>query len=347
MKTLVTGATGFLGAALVERLLLAGASLRLPVRAGSDRRRLDAVLARHAGAEVEIVEGSLDDVDAIGSLLNGVDRVHHLAAAKRGSSAEIARATLDTSRCLLQAIVASGRPIRVVLVSSFGVYGTASLAPGAEIDEDTPLEDQPGRRDAYSHAKLEQERLFRAWHARHGVPLAVVRPGVIHGPAEAEPSQRVGLRLPRGLFLFAGGDNALPLTYVDNCAEAIRVVGERARFDGDTYNIVDDTADGVPVSCRQWLARHREAGLRVRVLPIAWTTLERIARWGERFARVLRGRWRAPLTPYQIRAIWKPQRYARARVFTLGYHQPVPGDEALRRSFAAAAPDDPHRQGRG
>src|SRR5690606_1888914 len=128
--------------------------------------------------------------------LDGVDLVHHLAAAKRGSVADVARGTLEPSRRLLEAIVAGGRAVRVVLVSSFGVYGTAALEPGAAVDEDTPLEPEPSRRDAYSHAKLEQERLFRAWHARHGVPLAVVRPGVIHGPAEAEPSQRVGLRLP-------------------------------------------------------------------------------------------------------------------------------------------------------
>lgn len=334
MRTLVTGANGFLGVALVERLLLAGASLRLLVRAGSDRRRLDAVLARHPGADVEVAVGALDAANDLDALLDGIGLVHHLAAAKRGGAAAIARDTLDASRRLLEAIVGSGRAIRVVLVSSFGVYGTAVLEPDAVIDEDTPLEAQPARRDGYSHAKLEQERLFRAWHARHGGPLAVVRPGVIHGPAEAEPSQRVGLRLPGRLFLFAGGDNALPLTFVDNCAEAIRVVGERARFDGDTYNVVDETADGTPVTCRQWLARHREAGLRVRVLPVAWTTLERFARWGGRLARATRGRLRVPVAPYQVRTTWKPQRYARARVFALGYAQPLSSEEALRRTFA-------------
>ena len=138
---------------------------------------------------------------------------------------------------------------KVVLVSSFGVYGTAGIKRGALVDEDTPLEPNPERRDTYSQAKLRQEKLFRAYQERHGFPLVVVRPGVIYGPGGTPISSRVGLTVP-GLFLHLGGRNLLPLTYVDNCAEAIVVAGERGASDGQAYNVVDDdlpTCAGISV----------------------------------------------------------------------------------------------------
>lgn len=335
VKRLITGATGFLGVALVECLLQQEAQdLRVLVREGSDRRRLDSVLARYPDASVEVAIGTLDSVADAAALLGDVGLVCHLAAAKRGTAGDIARSTLGGSRHLLDAIVASGREIRVVLVSSFGVYGTADLEPDAPLTEMTPLEMHPAHRDAYSHAKLEQERLFRAYHARHRVPLSVVRPGVVYGPEQVEPSQRVGLRLG-GFLLFAGGNNALPLTYVDNCAQAICLVAERARFDGDTYNVVDeDEQEGTVVNCRAYLDRYRASGHRVLAIPLHWTALERVARVLARLRILSRNRLPAFPSAYQVRTMWKPQRFDGAALRALGHVPRIPTQEALRRTFA-------------
>ena len=106
---------------------------------------------------------------------------------------------------------------RFVLVSSFGVYGVADLPRGHLLDESTPLEPHPERRDLYSQAKLRQEKLFREYEPKLGLDLVVVRPGVIYGPGGNAMSSRVGLDV-FGVFLDMGRKNILPLTYVENCA---------------------------------------------------------------------------------------------------------------------------------
>jgi len=210
MKVLVTGANGFLGAALVERLLVHG--IERPcclVRAGSDRSRLDDVQSRHPEQSIELVEGSLATVDAAAKLFDGVDLVFHLAATMSGAAADMFLGTVVASDHLLRALP---RETRVVLVSSFGVYGPAGLPRGSVIDESTPLEPHPERRDIYSQAKRRQERLFSEHAERHGTALTILRPGVIYGPGGGAMSGRVGLQLP-ALFLHLGGDNVLPAAY--------------------------------------------------------------------------------------------------------------------------------------
>lgn len=333
MKRLVTGATGFLGAALVERLLAEGVgSLCLLVRRGSDRKRLDEVLAKHPGAGVELREGSLDSVEAAAALLDDVELVYHLAATLKGTKAEVFAGTVEATRHLCEAILRRGAPLaKLVLVSSFGVYGAAELPAGATIDESTPLEAHPERRDLYSQAKLAQEELARRYQREQGLPLVVLRPGMIYGPRAGLLSARLGLSLP-GVFLFLGGKNLLPLTYVDNCAEAIRVAAERGSFDGDTYNVVDSEL----LSCDDYLRRYRREAHALRVLPLPYAALEAISTGFERAHRLSGGRVPAMFTPYKTKAAWRPQRFSNARLRELGVKQLVSTDEGLRRSFAAA-----------
>ena len=238
MSAFVTGATGFLGGALVARLVAHDAqSIRCLVRASSRATQLEQ-LAAGKGC-VSLVRGSLASPDAALAALDDADVVYHLAAGTGGAAADLFLNTVVASKNLLEAMLRRPRPPKVVLVSSFGVYGTAGLARGALVDEDTPLEPHPERRDLYSQAKLRQEKLFREYRERQGFPLVVVRPGVIYGPGGTPISSRVGLALP-GIYLHLGGRNLLPLTYVDNCAEALVVAGERGGTDGQAYNVVDD-----------------------------------------------------------------------------------------------------------
>jgi nucleoside-diphosphate-sugar epimerase len=348
VKILVTGATGFLGTALVERLLARGETdLRCFLRSGSDHARLDALGRRYPAAKLELYVGSLASRESAARALEGVGVVYHLAASLLGAAADIFLNTVVASKHLLEAIqdgAASGpkprppaeaiaavperRPIKVVLVSSFGVYGVASLPRGHVVDESTPFEPHPERRDLYSQAKLRQEKLFREYQARLGFPLVVLRPGVIYGPRGSRISARVGLDL-MGLFLHLGGDNRLPLTYVDNCAEAIAVAGQSEQAEGQTYNVVDDDLP----TCGQYLARYRREVKPLRAVRIPYLAMHAISVAVQRYHAFSKGQLPAIFTPYKTATSWKGNRFDNAKLKSLGWKPLVPTEEGLRRAF--------------
>ncbi len=333
MKVLVTGASGFLGTALVERLLARGEKdIRCFLRAGSDRRRLDDLARRYPDAQLDLFVGALASRDSAARALDGVSVVYHLAASLLGAAADIFLNTVVASKHLLEAIAASSGPgghsIKVVLVSSFGVYGVAGLPRGHLVDEGTPLEPHPERRDLYSQAKLRQEKLFREYQARLGFPLVVLRPGVIYGPRGSRISARVGLDL-MGVFLYLGGDNRLPLTYVDNCAEAIAVAGQSAEAEGQTYNVVDDDLP----TCRQYLARYRQEVKPLRAVRIPYPAMAALSAVVERYHAFSKGQLPAIFTPYKTATSWGGNRFDNAKLKSLGWRPLVSTDEGVRRAF--------------
>lgn len=345
MKALVTGANGFLGAAIVRRLVERGAGgIRCLHRPGSDVRRLDAIRASSPGAALELQAGNLVSREDCARALEGVDVVYHSAAAMSGAAADMFLNTVVASRNLLDAVVAARRPIRVVLVSSFGVYGTAQVSEGETVTEDTPLEPHPEWRDLYSFAKLRQEQLFWEYCERHGVRGTVVRPGVIYGPSGPAISSRVGLRL-FGLFLHLGRRNLVPLTYVDNCADAILTVGAAPEAVGQAYNVVDDDLP----TARQYLARYRAEVERLPVVSLPLWTTRALSRGVEWYHAHSRGQLPAIFTPYKTESSWRSFRYDNRKLKALGWRPAVCTEHGIRATFesfraAAAGRGEPGRR---
>jgi nucleoside-diphosphate-sugar epimerase len=144
------------------------------------------------------------------------------------------------TRNLMDAFLERGQPKRFVNVSSFAVYSNLELKRGAFLDETCPLENAPQERfDAYGFGKLKQEELVREYGGKRGLPYVIVRPGAVFGPGKLALSGRVGINT-FGFFIHLGGSNRLPLTFVDNCAEAIVLAGPKPGIDGETFNVVDD-----------------------------------------------------------------------------------------------------------
>jgi nucleoside-diphosphate-sugar epimerase len=329
LRILVTGANGFLGSALVERLLAHGEKdVRCFVRTGSNLSRLRDVEAR-AGVTLDIFQGSLGSVAAASQALEGIDVVYHVAAGMKGAPADLFINTVVASKNLLEAIVQSGRRPKVILVSSFGVYGVAGLRRGAVLDESTPLESQPQRRDVYSYAKLRQEQLFWDYHHKHGIPLVVLRPGVIYGPGGPVMSSRVGLSL-FGWFLHLGGRNRIPLTYVENCAEAIVVAGSEDSAVGQAYNVHDDE---LPTS-REYLNSYRRRVKRMRSITLPYPVTQWLSRRVERYFARSKGQLPAVFTPYKTATSWKGTRFTNAKLKKLGWKPIVTTREGLERAFA-------------
>jgi nucleoside-diphosphate-sugar epimerase len=329
---LVTGSNGFLGSVLVERLVAHGARrLRCFVRPGSDRSRLEALQARYPKAAIEITAGTLNTPESVLPALEGVDVLFHLAAGTGGTAADLFLSSVVASRNLLEAVTRCAPLPRLVLVSSFGVYGTAALQPGAVVDEETPLEPHPEKRDAYSYAKLRQEQLFWEYRERFGIPLCVLRPGVIYGPGGSPLSGRIGLSLG-GVFLHLGGRNLLPLSYVENCAEAIAIAGESfSAAMGQIYNVHDDDLP----TCSAYLARYRREVRPLRVVSLPYRVTYLASAWIEEYSRRSQGQLPPFLTPYRTAVSWKGTRFSNARLKSLGWRQVVATEEGLRRTFTA------------
>src|SRR5580692_7042470 len=265
MKILVTGAAGFLGTALLERLLSHGyKDIRCNVRRPADVPKLEAILERHPQIRFDYCIGNLKYREDSERAVDGVQLILHLVAGKKGTAADLFLNSVVASRTLLDA-VADRKPMRIVLVSSFGVYGVADLGRGARVNEQTVLEPHPERRDHYSYSKLRQEQMFWEYQKRIGFELFVLRPGVIYGPGGGHFSNRVGLTIGNWQLHF-GGNNLLSLSYVDNCAEAVVVAGAYPSAAGQVYNVHDDDLP----TCRQYLRAYRKNVAKVRSISIPY-----------------------------------------------------------------------------
>ena len=161
---------------------------------------------------------------------------------------------------------------RIVLVSSFGVYGVADLRRGTQVNEQTVLEPHPEWRDHYSFAKLRQEQLFWECQRRNGFELVVLRPGVIYGPGGGHFSNRVGLTIGNWQLHF-GGSNLLPLSYVDNCAEALVIAGTHQRAAGEVYNVHDNDLP----TCREYLRAYKRNVTKIRSISVPYFAVQLLA----------------------------------------------------------------------
>src|SRR6516162_6885680 len=192
-RILVTGASGFIGAKVVELLLAGGfTNLCCFVRPSSRMERLQNILDRFRGpSTVEIVRGDLLSRDDCRTAAERASVIYHLAAGFDKSFAGAFMNSALATRNLLDAFLKFGAPKRFVNVSSFAVYSNLSLKRGDVLDETCPLENAPQERfDAYGFGKLKQEELVREYGSERGVPYVIVRPGAVFGPGKRELSGR-------------------------------------------------------------------------------------------------------------------------------------------------------------
>jgi nucleoside-diphosphate-sugar epimerase/peptidoglycan/xylan/chitin deacetylase (PgdA/CDA1 family) len=330
MKVLVTGAAGFLGRALIERLLAHGyTDIRCNVRQRADIPKLNALLGRHAQISLEYSVGNLRYPEDAARAVQDVQLIFHLAAGKKGTAADLFLDSVVASRNLLDA-VADRKPMRIVLVSSFGVYGLAGLRRGTRVNEQTMLEPHPEWRDHYSYAKLRQEQLFWEYQQRNGFELVVLRPGVIYGPDGGHFSNRVGLTIGKWHLHF-GGNNPLPLSYVSNCAQAVVLAGTHQRAAGQVYNVHDDYLP----TCREYLRAYKKHVASIPSISIPYLGVRLLSAIVAKYHRFSKGQLPAILTPYKAASLWGGNRFDNSKLRSIGWRQSVPTAEGLRRSFAA------------
>jgi nucleoside-diphosphate-sugar epimerase len=326
-RILVTGSSGFIGAKVVEILLEYNfANLRCFVRPSSRLSRLEDVLSRYqAGKKVELVSGDLLLRDDCRKAAEKVSIIYHLAAGIEKSFAGAFMNSALATRNLMEAFLECGEPKRFVNVSSFAVYSNLKMKRGALLDEACPLEDAPQERhDAYAYGKLKQEEIVRDLGRTHDIPFVILRPGTVFGPGKRELTGRIGISM-FGLFLHVGGSNQLPLTYVDNCADAIVQAGIRPGIEGETFNVVDDDL----LTSRQFLRAYRKRGGRFFSLPLPYFAAYLLCAICEccskRFKQVPRS-----FNRRRCAAEWKGNRFSNRKLRDrLGWKPRVPMKQAM------------------
>lgn len=324
----ITGASGFLGRCVVAEAVRRGHKVRALVRPS----KVAEVESWGWGDEVEIVAADLRDRERLADAVRG-DVVLHLAAAKEGDLHAQYAGTVVATENLLAAMERSGIR-RIVHVSSFSVYDYAAVAAGSLHDESSPVEVDAFERDDYARAKLLQERLVRDHAEKRGWAWTILRPGMIIGPDNLW-SARIGSQLDR-LWLQIGLGGELPVTHVENAAEAVVLAAESDAAVGQTFDVVDDERP----TRREYLELLR-AGMpqRVRCVRLPWRLVRSaavLAAWVNR--RLLDGRARLPglLIPACVDARFKPLRFSnRKLVETLGWRPRLSLRQAIDRSLPA------------
>jgi dihydroflavonol-4-reductase len=210
-RTLVTGATGFVGSAVARRLLAEGYVVRVLARPGSDRRNL-------AGLNIEVAEGNLTDAASLARACAGCDALFHVAADYRTwapKPEQLYQANVEGSRALMRAALEAGVK-RVVYTSSVAVLGIPK--DGTPGDENTPVtvDDMIGH---YKRSKFLAEQAVREF-LDQGLQVVIVNPSTPIGPRDLKPTPtgRIVVDAASGK-LPAYVDTGLNIVHVDDCAE--------------------------------------------------------------------------------------------------------------------------------
>lgn len=224
MDIVITGASGFLGAAVVRAALAQGHRVRALLRPAPGRvvpqGRADGRLVYRAVR----LQRSAELVQA----LRETDAVIHVAASMGGTQQQQYADTVEATRALLGAMQDAGVR-RLVGISSLSVYDYRALAEGATLDEQSPLECDMSERDTYGRCKLLQEQLFWSYAAHRGHQLVVLRPGLIYD-AGRWPMHALAVSLGPLGWLALEPHAGIPLVHVDDVASAI--LAALQRFDG-------------------------------------------------------------------------------------------------------------------
>ena len=177
---LVTGAAGFVGAAVARAVLDEGYAVRALVRAGSPRRNL-------TGFDAEVVVGDMRDAAAVGRALAGVRFLLHVAADYRlwaPDPGEIMRNNLEGTATVMRAALAAGVE-RVVVTSSVATLRVGPATVAATEDEPLPEHEAIG---AYKRSKVAAERLVERMVAQDGLPAVIVNPSTPVGARDVRPT---------------------------------------------------------------------------------------------------------------------------------------------------------------
>jgi nucleoside-diphosphate-sugar epimerase len=222
-RALVTGATGFTGGHLCERLASEGYAVRALVRDPSRSAEL-------RGWGVEIAVGDLRDRQSLERAVAGTDVVYHIGGIFRQENIprrEMMAVNAQGTKDMLDAAIKAGVQ-RFVHCSTIGVHGDVKHPPA---DEETPY--APG--DHYQESKVQGERVALQYMHEGRLPVVVFRPGGIYGPRDLRFLKLIKA-IERGWFVMLGSGRVLyQMIYIDDLIDGILLCGQKKQAVGNVY----------------------------------------------------------------------------------------------------------------
>lgn len=321
MKVFVTGANGFVGAAVCKKLLERGDEVHGLVRQTSDLTLL-------AGLDVTLHIGSMDEPAALKPVLKGLDVVYHAAAAVSdwGSLAWFRKINVEGTQALMK-VAAASEVGRFVFVSSVAVH---SFSDVRKKDEHAPQEPTPF---PYCQSKREAELAVSRFHGTQGMETVIIRPGDVFGPGDRTSLLKMSGMLEKGQMMLVGGGRALgAFTYVENLADGIILGGTHPAAAGEAFIITD----GVEMTWKAYFDQLTQAldlpRPRLSIPPLIVKALGNVM---EGVHRLLRLKARPPVTRYLADHLCSHCYFSidKARE-KLGYAPAVEMEEAIARTAA-------------
>lgn len=302
MRVLITGATGFLGRYVVAEAVRRGHEVTALVRPSRE------LADDYFPADVAIARGDVRNAsclpDALQNDCKKIDAVIHLAACVVGDDDTQFASTVVGTENLLAAMVQK-KVARLVHCSTFSVYDWQQ--PGKQIDEDSALETDLYARDGYAISKAWQERLVRRTATEHDWQLTVLRPGFIWGDGN-ELITGIGQSIGNW-HVVIGARRALPLTYVENCADCFLTALESPDAVGETYNVLDTEV----VTAWQYMGECLRSGVASghRLLMPYWLSIgcAQLASWTSRLLFGPTGKLPGLFVPIKFRARFRPLQF--------------------------------------
>lgn len=233
MRVLITGGTGFIGTALSLAYRVDGHDVVVVAREATSAERENAAELRAAGASV--VLASVTEADRVRRALEGVDVVHHIAAAMREANIPDSAfwdTNVHATERLLQASQTAGVR-RFVYCSSIGAFGKAPPKP---TNEDTPC----APADIYQKTKKAAEELCVRFRSETGFPISIVRPAEVYGPRDRRLLKLFRAVAARRFVMIGNGRNEHHLVYIDDLVQGMRLAEEKDGAVGEIFVLAGD-----------------------------------------------------------------------------------------------------------
>ncbi|MHA1799396.1 MAG: NAD-dependent epimerase/dehydratase family protein [Candidatus Helarchaeota archaeon] len=323
MKFLITGANGFIGSNLVDKLIDEHHEVRALILRGTDESNLN-----KNKDKIEKVYGDVTDIDSIKDLFDGVDIVIHLAARVNdwGPKKLFMKINFQGSKNVLDAAVAAGVK-RFIFMSSLTVHGFKEFQ---DADENTPYDPC----NAYAESKKAVEDLLNQYFNENKIETVIVRPGfVIFGPRDVLFSFEAYDRICKnGSFPCVNHGKAISCySYVENLVDGLILVSTHPNAAGKTYII----SDGPIISFKELMDDFfKSCNVKIKLQSAPYWLAISAATILEGIYKLFRRKNGPIITRYRVKVSASDLGFINKKIVSeLGYNAKINLEEACKRTY--------------